>query len=66
MTVIMARLWAVQRTRGRPVGTLNRSGIIGTRKDPSSFEYVLNEEMQEAGHVQYAEVKATIANVDAL
>ena len=53
----------VQMTRGRPVGRLNRSGIIGTRKDPSGFEYVLNEEMQEAGHVQYAEVKATIANV---
>ena len=58
---VTARLWAVQRTQGRPVGTLNRSGIIA-REDPSGFEYVPRRN-QEAGHVQYAEVKGTIADV---
>ena len=34
---------AVQRTRGRPTGARNRSGVNGTRRDPSVFEHVLND-----------------------
>jgi len=45
----------VNRTRGRPAGAINRptaqelSQARSTQRDPSSFEYVLEEEAAEAG-----------------